>query len=385
MKKLISIILALSLALTLAACAKKAEETTQNTEIPSESEPYHLKIAYSPSLCQAPLHIAVELGFFEAEGIDAENIQVEAAHVQEAIGANQVDVGFGLIGKFLLPMENGLNIKFTAGIHTGCIKIIAPADSGITSVADLKGKTIGVTGLSGAETIVTKRALANEGISFDEQNPEVEFLVFAGSDLGQALENGAIDVIAVGDPTASQLVEQYGLTVIIDTAASEGFKDEYCCGAFVTEKLATEHPDVAAAYTRAVLKAAVWVNEHPDEAAQIQVDKNYLAGDPAFNASVLKSYNYLPSVQGGYDAIKLSVQQLTDIGILKAGTDAAEFADNSYLFFADGQVPDTYTPDQVESALNAITAANVSAVYLPADAYGEDCCGQKITDSPKSL
>jgi NitT/TauT family transport system substrate-binding protein len=83
------------------------------------------------------------------------------------------------------------------------------------------------------------------------------------------------------------------------------------------------------------------VNEHPDEAAQIQVDKNYLAGDPAFNASVLKSYNYLPSVQGGYDAIKLSVQQLTDIGILKAGTDAAEFADNSYLFFADGQVPDT--------------------------------------------
>ena len=385
MKKLLAITLSLALILSLSACAKPADDGTQEAQTASDAEPYHLKIAYSPSLCQAPLHVAVEKGFFEAEGIDPENIQVEAAHVQEAIGANQVDVGFGLIGKFLLPMENGLNIRFTAGIHTGCIKIIAPADSGITSVSELRGKTIGVTGLSGAETIVTKRALASEGISFDEQNPEVEFLVFAGSDLGQALQNGAIDVIAVGDPTASQLVEEYGLTVIIDTASSEGFKDEYCCGAFVTEKLATEHPEVAAAYTRAVLKAAVWVNEHPDEAAQLQVDKNYVAGAPAFNASVLKSYNYLPSVQGGYDAIKLSVQQLTDIGILREGTDAAEFADNAYLFFDGEQVPDTYTPDEVETALSAITAANVGAVLLPADTYGEDCCGQKAAVNPKSL
>ena len=138
---------------------------------------FHLKIAYSPSLCQAPLHVAVEKGFFEDEGIDAENIQIDASHVQEAVGANQVDAGFGLIGKFLQPVENGLQIKFTAGIHTGCIKIIVPKDSGIETVEDLKGKKIGVSGLAGAETIISKRVLADAGISFDEQNPEVEFVV----------------------------------------------------------------------------------------------------------------------------------------------------------------------------------------------------------------
>lgn len=361
-KHVLSLLLIFSLA-SLTACGSKTSETSEPAAEPveesaaeqaepaeetadaGEKELFHLRVAYSPSLCQAPLHIAVEKGFFEDEGIDAENIQVDAAHVQEAIGADQVDVGFGLIGKFLQPVENGLPIKFTAGIHTGCIKIIAPKDSGIDTIADLKGKRIGVSGLAGAETIVTKRALAAENISFDEKNPEVEFVVFSGNDLGQALENGAIDVIAIGDPKASQFEEEYDLNVLLNTATSEGFSDEYCCASFVSTKFAEEHPDIAAAYTRAVLKAAVYVEEHPEEAARIQLENKYVSGDEAFNAKLLESYNYIPSVQGGYDAIQLSVQQLSEIGVLKEGTDAKEFTDNVYIFFDD--VPDSYTVEDI--------------------------------------
>ncbi|MCB7318953.1 ABC transporter substrate-binding protein [Lacrimispora sp. 210928-DFI.3.58] len=318
-----------------------AGNAAEETEKGAEGELFHLRVAYSPSLCQAPLHVAVEKGFFADEGIDAENIQIDAAHVQEAIGADQVDAGFGLIGKFLQPVENGLPIKFTAGIHTGCTKIIVPKDSGIHSVADLKGKRIGVSGLAGAETIVAKRALAAEGVRFDERDPEVEFVVFSKNDLGQALENGAIDVIAIGDPTAAQFAEQYDLDILVDTATSEQFADEYCCASFVSAKLAKEHPEIAAAFTRAVLKASVYVDEHPEETAKIQLDNNYVTGDLQFNADLLKSYNYIPSVQGGYDAIELSVSQLADIGVLKEGTDAKKFTENVYEFYDD--VPDSYT------------------------------------------
>lgn len=342
--RILPLFLLATLVFTLVACGNQSGDTSAAPSSDSSSGDsglYHLRIAYSPSLCQAPLHVAVEKGFFEAEGIEPENIQIDAAHVQEAIGADQVDVGFGLIGKFLQPVENGLPIKFTAGIHTGCVKIVAPKDSGIESPADLKGKKIGVSGLAGAETIVAKRVLANEGISFDETNPEAEFVAFNKNDLGQALENGAIDVIAMSDPIVSQFVQQYNLNVLVDTATSEEFSSEYCCASFVSNKLAEEHPDIAAAFTRAVLKASVYVNEHPEEAAKIQLDKKYVTGDLEFNTSLLKSYNYIPSVQGGYDAIKLSVEQLAQIGILKEGTDAQQFADNVYAFYDD--VPDSYT------------------------------------------
>lgn len=362
-KNIFAALLALLLLISLTACggntatASPAGSDTpdssadaQNADSGEQTELYHLKVAYSPSLCQAPLHIAVEKGFFEAEGIDAENVQIDAAHVQEAVGAGQVDVGFGLIGKFLQPLENGLPIQFTAGIHTGCIKIIAPADSGISSVADLKGKRIGVSGLAGAETIIAKRALAAEGIRVDEKNPEAEFVVFSKNDLGQALQNGAIDVISIGDPTASQFEAEYGLNVILDTSATEPYASEYCCASFVSNTLAEEHPDIAAAFTRAVLKAAVWVEEHPQETAQIQIDQKYVTGDVDFNAALLRHYNYIPSVQGGYEAIQISVQQLTDIGLLKAGTDAKAFTGNCYTFFDD--VPDSYSVEASAAPLD---------------------------------
>lgn len=315
-----------------------------------DGKPYHLKLGYSPSLCQSPLHIAVEKGFFAAEGIDAENVQVAAAHIQEAVGAGQVEAGFGLIGKFLQPVENGLGIQFTAGIHTGCTRVLVPADSDIKDVAGLRGKRIGVTGLASADIIIVKRALAAEKISVDMRDGEVEFVVFPINDLPLALKNGAVDVIALGDPFAAQAAEEFGLKTLIDTAETAPFGDEYCCAVFVTNKLAKERPDVAAAFTRAALKASVWINEHPEETAKIQLEKKYVAGEQEFNASIIKHYNYVPSVQGGYDAIKLSVQQLADIGVLKPGTDAKKFTDNCFTFFDD--VPDTYTVEESKAPID---------------------------------
>lgn len=323
----------LFVSLFIAACGESASDGKQ-----------HLRIAYSPSLCQAPLHVAIELGFFEEEGIVPETVQVDAAHVQEAIGANQVDVGFGLIGKFLQPLENGLPIYFTAGVHTGCIKIFALESSGIKTVKDLKGKKIGVPGLAGAEALIAKRALFLNGIKVDPKEAEFELVVFSRNDLGQALQNGLIDAISVGDPAAAQMIEEYHATVIVDSAKSPEFVNEYCCAAFIAKLLAEKNPELAAAYTRAILKASAWVASHPREAAEIQLKHKYVSGNVDFNTEILKSYNYVPSVKGGYDAIELSAKQLVDIGILKPTTDPKEFAKRSYKFF-DG-VKDSYTIEE---------------------------------------
>ncbi|MGN0918495.1 MAG: ABC transporter substrate-binding protein [Oxalobacter sp.] len=332
MKKLLTYLLAGAMAVMLAACGS----TKKNN---------HLKIAYSPSLCHIPLHIAVEKGFFKAEGIEAENIQVDAAHVQEAIGANQVDLGSGLISKFMQPVENGLPIKFVAGVHTGCIKVLAPKDSPITSIEQLKGKKVGVPGLADAATLILKRALTAKGLSVDEKKPDVEFVVFSRNDLPQVLANGTVDVIALNDPGASIAADKLGLSTILDTATTAPFNDEYCCAIFITNKLAQENPELAAAATRAVLKASAWIKAHPEEVAKIQLDKKYVAGNLEQNVKILKTYNYKPSVQGGYDAIKRNIEQLSAIGIIKKGTDAKAFTDKVYLF--QKGVPDSYSEKEV--------------------------------------
>lgn len=376
--RVLSGVLAGTLALSLSACGGSSSADSSAADGASDSGTTHLRLIYSPSLCAAPMYIAIENGYFEDEGLDVEQVTVDAAHVSEAIGADQVDVGIGLIGKLLQPLENGLPIKFTTGLHTGCTKLLVPGDSDIKSITDLKGKKIGVPGLADAATVVSKRSLSAAGIGVTEQNMEVEFSVYSRNDLPQALENGAVDAIALGDPTASIAEEQYGLTALIDTATDPEYKDEYCCAAFVTSKLAAENPAAAAAFTRAVQKASQWVQENPDETAKIIVDKQYISGDVDFCAQILKTYNYKPSVQGGYDALKQNAQELTEIGILKEGTDATKFADNAYMFFDD--VPDAPEASSESGTTASAGTAAASAVNFSdaAAAEEEDCCGGKV-------
>lgn len=379
--------LAAALTLSLTACGGSgASDNASAAADLTDSGVTHLRFAYHANLCGAPIYIALENGYFEEENLEVEQVTVDAAHVGEAIGANQVDVGMELLGKMLQPIENGLPIKFTTGVHTGCQKLLVPADSGIRTVADLKGKNIGVPGLADAGTLITKRSLNAEGIDISDGSSEVTFTVFSRNDLAQALENKAVDAIVLGDPQASIAEKQYGLTPLIDTATDPAYKDEYCCDAFVTSKLAEENPEAAAAFTRAVQKGAQWVEEHPEEAAKIIVDKKYTSGDADFLASVLKSYNYKPSVQGGYDALKVGAQELTDIGILKEGTDATKFADDAYIFFDDA--PDAPESDasadaSADTTASATqTAASAVSFQPAAAAEEEDCCGGGAATKP---
>ncbi|MBQ7943746.1 MAG: ABC transporter substrate-binding protein [Lachnospiraceae bacterium] len=333
-KKLIGILVSAATVMTLLAGCGAAEQANVS------SDEYVVKIGYSTGLCHAPIHIAIENGYFEEEGLKFEAITVESAVISEAVGTGQVDAGFGLVGKFVQPLENGLPMKLTAGIHTGCTKLVVPNDSDIQTVADLKGKRIGVASLADSPCLTAKRSLAKAGVGVTAENMEVEFVVYSNTDLPMALQNGAIDAYCAADPAVSKAQEEYNLRAIIDTTTDDDYKDEYCCLSFVTTNLAENYPDLAAKYTRAVMKAAKWIEENSEEAAKIQLDNNYVTGELDFNAAILESYNYIPSVSGGYDALAKSVEELQAIGIIRKETDAQALIDNSFVRL-DG-VEDTY-------------------------------------------
>jgi NitT/TauT family transport system substrate-binding protein len=293
---------------------------------------YVLRLGIQPDLCFAPLHIAIENGFLEEEGLKFESIKIESTIAAEAIAGNQIDAGFGLLAKLIQPLENGLPLKFTSGIHTGCIKIVVPQDSAVKSLSDLRGKKVGVPGLMSSPALIARCALAAAGIGVTSDNLEVDFMAYSNADLYVALGKGAIDAVAGGDPGVSVAVRDYNLKVLLDTASDEKYKNEYCCFSFVTTSLAEKHPAIAAKFTKAVLKASEWVENNPLEAAKIQVEKNYVAGDVDFNASLLASYSYIPSVEGGYNAIKNSIGEFKNIKLLKDETDAQKLLENSFLF-----------------------------------------------------
>ena len=345
-KKVLSLILVASFSIAgLAGCIGKKESSAAGSSSGGQSSgDVDIVIGTANgSLCLAPLHIAIDNGYFEEEfaaaGVTWRVEEIDLGNISDLVASNKIDASTQLAGAMIPQVDNGLEITFTAGLHTGCTKYYTKEGSGIESVADLKGKKIGVPGIGDSSVIALKRLLFDEGIGVTTENLEVEWVVYGLTDLPLALENGAVDVVALHDPVAYSAEQEYGFKKILDLSTDEKFKNEYCCMAFVTTKLAKENPKAAAAYTRAMLKASAFVEANPEEAARIQIENNQCSGDLKTNAALLASYNYSPSVSIASQTIYDAANELIRIGELKAD-DPQVFIDKAFTKF-DG-VPDTY-------------------------------------------
>lgn len=351
MKKSVFVAGAALAAVALASCEKKGAEASPSQKV--------VRINFQTgNLCGAPVHVAMKMGLFDEElaaiGQRAEYVQVVegGATLGEMIASGNVDAGYGLYATQLQAMENGLPISFTSGIHVGCTKYYVRADSPIQSVADLRGKKVGVPGLADSSVMNLKRKLMDVGIGVTAENNEVEFVAYASADLAIALNNGAVDVIGAHDPVATKGELAYGFRKILDTGTDEKFRNEYCCQQFVTHKLLRENPEGAAAVTRAMQKASAFVEAEPRAAAKLQIDNDLVAGDLDFNAALLEELNYIPSRSLGRRTFDAAARQLQSAGILKAATNMDKFVEQGYIELFG--VPDGYTYDPATKTYSEI-------------------------------
>ena len=297
--------------------------------------------------CQVQSQIAYLLGFYEAEGlkegVDYSFVESGGETGAVLLSTNQADVAIGLISGMLQPLDNGLEAKAILGLHTGCITIVTLEGSGINSAADLKGKTIGVTALSSSQHIAALRALSYEGLSGDD----VEFIVYDADSIQQALKNGAVDAIGLGDYKAAIMVRDEGAKIIFDTSRDERLKDENCCVFYASNKAIERKPATLAKIATAIQKASIWIAANPELSAQIQVAQGYTVGDVNVNTELLKTYQYPTSLSLLREAVYRNFDDAKVLGLLKEDTDKDTLAESSYVFLpgvADGLTITEITP-----------------------------------------
>src|SRR5437879_6047354 len=130
---------ALAGALLLTGCNRGSDN--------SPSGAAKVRVGYIGLTCEAPIFTAVERGFFKEEGLDISLVKCEWANYKDVLALGGFDVTHHLIMYFLKPIEQGLDVKFTGGIHRGCLRVQAGAKGNIHSIKDVRGKRIGVPGM----------------------------------------------------------------------------------------------------------------------------------------------------------------------------------------------------------------------------------------------
>jgi NitT/TauT family transport system substrate-binding protein len=228
---------------------------------------------------------------------------------------------------FLKPIEQGLDVKIGAGIHKGCLRVQAAPNGPINSVEDLRGKRIGCPGMGTPPFIFANRVLGAKGI---DAGKEVEWRVFPAGELGLALEKGEIDALCDSEPIGSLLLAENRVKNVADQAKDAPYKDEYCCAIIVNGKFHNSHQETAAAASRALLKGAKWVSVNPRAAAQLSVEKKYLASNPELNTKAIGNLNYIPSVSGGEKAVRTAATEMKSVGMLSPSTDIDALAKRAF-------------------------------------------------------
>jgi NitT/TauT family transport system substrate-binding protein len=163
----------------------------------AEIQDVQMIIPFPPSIALLGLVIAQEQNYFEDEGIRLETVVAEEGSGQ----VNQLMIAgrekFGRSGPDLTMIANaeGHDLRFIATFARGIFTIEAPVGSGVDSMEDLKGKSLGVTDLAGGEIGLVNQALAEAGLDPDK-DVELKVVGPGGPAAFRALDSGEIAAYA---------------------------------------------------------------------------------------------------------------------------------------------------------------------------------------------
>lgn len=323
-KKLVSAILAGMLTALLLAGGCGSDKTGGSQ---GAKEFRVVRVGYYGGTCEAPIYVAYENGIFKKNGLTVDLIKITGSTMKEGIATGKIDAIMMSPGGFK-SMEQGLNIKLTDGIHTGCIQAVVPVASQIKSIADLKGRTIGVDTTGGPPMVYLGMELLKNGI-----NPknEVNWRTYPGPQLSLAMEKKEIDAFSTWDPFPQIAINEGKARVLFSNTHSEPYADQLCCYVGINGKVVSDEPEIAKALTKSFAEATGWVGTHPKEAAQISIDKKYTGGDVALNSALLADYRWISDPVKARQSYIYFLNGMKQLQFLDAATEVEALVKHSFV------------------------------------------------------
>lgn len=218
--------------------------------------PLKIRFAYaSRSNIVTPKHIAQSRGFFKAEGLEVEMIQMNPRLSATAIINGDVTYADAFTSTFRGMMQ-GFPIKLVM-VHQkkGPYFLIARPD--IKEIGQLKGKKLGVATLRGSDHLVADELMLSKGFNPTAVQPIV---IGDASMRYQAMLGGIIDVVAVATPQ-DLMLRQKGYTVFAGPP-EVGVPGS---GVFTSEKFLKENPLAVKRTIRALLRAHIYILDNKAE------------------------------------------------------------------------------------------------------------------------
>lgn len=311
----------------LAGCAGQPAATATAPQM----IPIRLPVGYIPDIQFSPLYVAIDKGYYAAEGLEVSLDYSFETDAVALVGGDNLKFAIVSGEQVLLARAQGIPVVYTmAWYQQYPVGVTMKTASGITAPADLKGRRIGVPVLGGASYIGLRALLAAGGVA--EKDVTLDVIGFTQVEALVADKDDAVVVYIANEPV-KLAAQGYDLT----TLQVADYLQLVANGLITNEKTVRENPDLVRRMVRATLHGIQDTLQNPDEAYEIS--KKYVEtlaqADMAVQKQVLATSMALWQAERlGYSqpqAWQNMQQILLDMGLLKQPLELEQAYTNEFI------------------------------------------------------
>jgi len=219
-----------------------------------------VRLLKSPGICLAPQYLSEAL--LRAEGFTHVEY-VEEPDYNAALSRGQVDFTMNYATNFVRSIDAGAPITLLAGVHAGCYELFAQA--GIRSIADLKGKSVGIQALGSNPHVLLTLLAAQVGL---DPSKDIHWVTDPSVKPFERFVDGKIDAFLGFPPEPQELHARRIGNVIVNTAVDRPWSQYFCCMLGGHRDYVRTNPIATKRVLRAIFRAADLCSADPARAAR---------------------------------------------------------------------------------------------------------------------
>jgi NitT/TauT family transport system substrate-binding protein len=319
--------LALVTALALAACGESLrDEGSQQAKEQAGEGPRPIKLAGVFCTCFIGPYVAMEQGFFKAEGVPVEQYIATkgGSDTFQALASGDVDFALSGLDAIIRGQSKGLKVRSVATVYPEfyALTVRKGMEGEIRDVGDLEGRKVAISKIGSASwaflQFVTRGAGLKEG--------DVEMLQLGGIDtIVAGLKSGKVDAAVTWEPGTAQVEDQRIGSVLLNVLRPAdhekllGSSTSLGMTLAVRDELIERNPDLVQRAVRALDKADAWIKDHSAaEVAEVIAPRAPGVDRKVLTESVESSMQALPaSSEIRESAYRQSATVLKDAGVIE--------------------------------------------------------------------
>ena len=254
----------LAVLLIMASCASTPVPTA--TPVPTRGlEPITLALGYIPSVQFAPFYVALEKGYFRAEGLDVQLRYGSETDLLKLVASGEIPFVVASGDEVILARSQGLPVTYVMRWYNKFpVVVFSPKENGLNEPKKLEGHKVGISCLCGASLTAWKALVYAAKI--DEKAVTLDTIGFTqAAAVQEGKVEAALDYLVNGPVQLRQAGRE------VDIIAVSDYIDLPSNGIVSSDIVILERPQLVQKMVRAALKGLRDTLTNPDEAFGISI------------------------------------------------------------------------------------------------------------------